>query len=353
MKNIAIIGCGTIGKTHAAAYNECKDASLAYAIDIIPEKLEAFAEEFSIPAVESNYKNILKDPQVDAVSVCLPNHLHCPVTLDALKAGKHVLCEKPIALNIIEARMMMVEAEKQNRQCVVGVVNRFNDNVNAIKKHIEDGDLGNVYHVNLAFQSYRSIPGMGRWFTTKEESGGGVMIDWGIHFVDLALYCLGSPVPTSISGVAHSELAKNMNDYVYTSMWAGPPEFDGVYDVEEVASGLLRTSGASISFEGAWARNVNTNNMYIEFLGDKGGIKLEYGGNYTIYTSSGGSLFESKQSRKASSMFENEIESFVSNITCGTKSIADISNVIASQAVLDGFYKSAELGYEVELEKVI
>ena len=350
MKKIAIIGCGTIGNTHAGVYNECKDASLVYAVDIIPEKVKAFAEKFSIPAVESDYKKILSDPDLDAVSVCLPNYLHCQVTLDALKAGKHVLCEKPIALNMTEAEAMRDEAQKQGLQCVIGVVNRFHDNVNAVKNHIENGDLGKVYHVSLAFQGYRSIPGMGRWFTTKKESGGGVMIDWGIHFVDLALYCLNSPTPISISGVAHSELARNMNDYVYTSMWAGPPEFDGVYDVEEVASGLLRTSGATICFEGAWARNVDTSNMYIEFLGDKGGIKLEYGGNYTLYTSKNGSLFETKQSRMDSSMFQSEIDSFITNISSNTKSIADISNVIVTQAVLDGFYKSAELGREVKIE---
>ena len=349
MKKIAIIGCGTIGNIHATAYNGCKDASLVSAVDIIAEKAKAFAEKFSISAVESDYKKVLSDPDVDAVSVCLPNYLHCQVTIDALKAGKRVLCEKPIALNMEEAESMRAEAEKQNRQCIIGVVNRFHDNVNAVKNHIENGDLGKVYHVNLVFQSYRSIPGMGRWFTTKKESGGGVMIDWGIHFVDLALYCLGSPVPVSISGAAHSELAKNMNDYVYTSMWAGPPEFDGVYDVEEVASGLLRTSGATISFEGSWARNVDTNNMHVEFLGDKGGIKLEYGGNYTLYTSKAGSLFETKQSRMKSSMFQAEIDSFVDNISNGTKSIADISKVIVSQAVMDGFYKSSELGREIKI----
>ncbi len=351
MKKIAIIGCGTIANTHAPAYNECEDAELVYAIDIIPEKAKAFAEKYGIPNTETDYHKVLADSNVDAVSVCLPNNLHCPVTIDALKAGKHVLCEKPIALNLKEALAMRDEAGKQNLQCVIGVVNRFNDNVNAIKNLIANGDLGKVYHVNLAFQSYRSIPGMGRWFTNKKESGGGVMIDWGIHFIDLAMYCLDSPIPISISGVAHSELAKNMEDYAYVNMWSGPLDYDGVYDVEEVASGFLRTDGPTISFEGAWARNVNTSNMYIEFLGDKGGIKLEYGADFMLYTSKNGTLFETKQLQKESSMFQNEINSFVDHITTGRKSRADISNILVSQAILDSFYKSSELGSEVKVDE--
>ena len=349
MKKIAIIGCGTIGNTHAAAFNGCEDAELVYAVDLIKAKAEAFAEKYNILNVETDYHKMLKDPEIDAVSVCLPNYLHCPVTIDALQAGKHVLCEKPIALNLEEAVSMRDEAKKQNLQCVIGVVNRFNDNVNAIKNLITNGDLGKVYHVNLSFQSYRSIPGMGRWFTNKKESGGGVMIDWGIHFIDLALYCLGSPKPISISGVAHSELAKKMEDYAYTSMWAGPPDYDGVYDVEEVATGLLRTDGPTISLEGAWARNVNTSNMNIEFLGDKGGVKLEYGADFMLYTSKDGVLFETKQSQKDSSMFQNEINSFVDHVANGGRSRADIDNILISQAILDAFYNSSELGCEVNI----
>ena len=175
------------------------------------------------------------------------------------------------------------------------------------------------------------------------------MIDWGIHFVDLALYCLESPIPLTISGVAHSELAKNMNDYAYTSMWAGPAELGGTYDVEDLASGFLRTSGPTISFEGAWARNVNTNNMYIEFLGDKGGIRLQYGADFVLYTSKGGSLFETKQTQKDSSMFQHEIDSFVKHVSDGGASVADIGNILVSQSILDSFYKSSELGREVEV----
>jgi predicted dehydrogenase len=353
MKKIAIIGCGTIAHKHAAAFNECENAELIYGIDIIPEKAKAFAEEYKIPNVGVDYREMLTDLDIDAVSLCIPNNIHCSAALDSMKAGKHVLCEKPIALNLEEATSMRDEAQKQNLKCIIGVVNRFDDNVNAIKDLIADGTLGKVYHVNLNFQSYRSIPGMGRWFTNKKESGGGVLIDWGIHFIDLALYCVGTPTPVSISGAAHSELAKTMKDYAYVKMWAGPPDYDGVYDVEEAAAGFLRTSGPTMSLEGAWARNVNSSNMYIEFLGDKGGVKLEYGAGFTLYTSKDGELFEeAKESEKdKSSMYQNEISSFVDHIISGEKSRADIDNILVSQAILDSFYKSSELGCEVKIVK--
>lgn len=350
MKKIAILGCGAIGHTHAGAFNACGGAHIEYAIDVVPEKAKAFAEKYNIPHAGTDYREALKDPSIDGVCVCLPNFLHAQVTIDALQAGKHVLCEKPIAMNLEEALAMQAAAVENKVQCVIGVVNRFNDHVNAVKELIAQGELGKVYHVDLIFQGYRSIPGMGRWFTNKKQSGGGVMIDWGIHFVDLALYCLGAPKLVSISGVAHSELAKDMKSYAYTSMWAGPPAYDGVYDVEEMVSGLLRTEGPSIAFQGAWARNINVSNMYVEFLGDKGGIRLKYGGEYVLYTSKDGALFETKRSQKETVPYQNEMAAFIECMSSGKTSRADIQQVLATQAVLDAFYESAALGREVPIK---
>ncbi len=345
---VAVIGCGSIGSVHAERYAKCDRAELGWLVDIVPQKAAALARTHGVANVTADYHEALQDPSVDAVSVCLPNDLHCPVTLDCLRAGKHVLCEKPIALDLGQAERMRAQAKSSSRQLAIGVVNRFNDYVNLVRATIAEGTLGELYHVSFTFKGYRSIPGLGGWFTTKSRSGGGVMIDWGIHFLDLVLYCTGFPVPRSVSGVAHGRLARNLKDYAFLSMW-GTPDAAGVCDVEEYASGVVRTSGPSIAFEGAWAQNVDAPSMVIDFLGDQAGIRLAYGGTYTLYTTRNGTLYETRSQRTASDMFLGEISSFVDCCLEGRTSPAHIDSVIVGQKIIDAFYESARAGAEVRL----
>ena len=345
----AIIGCGAIGNTHAERYAKSTEAELAAVVDILPERAKALAEKHRVPAALTQYRQMLKDPSIKAVSVCLPNDLHAPVTIDCLRAGKHVLCEKPPALNLKQAIAMRDEARRRRRMLAIGVVNRFNDNVNWIRDLISAGDLGQVYHVHTIFKAHRSIPGLGGWFTTRKRSGGGVMVDWGVHFIDLILYCLGGPKPLSISGVAHAKLGAKPRDYAYTSMWAGPPRYEGVCDIEEYASGLLRTSGPSVAFEGAWAQNIGEGAMFIEFLGDKAGIRLTYGGAFTIYSHRNGRLYKTEPTMRLRDMFQMEIDEFVRSTVTGKPCASHIDAVLPTQRVLDGFYRSAKAGREVRI----
>ncbi|NLL83590.1 MAG: Gfo/Idh/MocA family oxidoreductase [Lentisphaerae bacterium] len=346
--NVAIIGCGAIGSTHAQHYSKSPYGKLTAFVDIIPERARSFAEQYGGEAYE-DYRKMLKDPSIDAVSVCLPNVLHAPVTIAALKAGKHVLCEKPIAISATQAESMSAAAKAAGKTLAIGVVNRYNSNVNWIRDMIAAGDLGEVYHVHTQFRAHRSIPGLGGWFTTKEKSGGGVMVDWGVHFIDLIMYCLGVPQPLSVSGVAHARLGAKPRDYAYTNMWAGPPNYKGVCDVEEAVSGLVRTSGPSIAFEGAWAQNIGEGAMLIDFLGEKAGIRLTYGGSFTVYSHKDGRLYKTEPSMRAESMFQVEIDSFLQSAASGKPCASDIDAVIPTQKVLDAFYRSAKAGREVKI----
>ncbi|MBL8992038.1 MAG: Gfo/Idh/MocA family oxidoreductase, partial [Spirochaetia bacterium] len=210
-----------------------------------------------------------------------------------------------------------------------------------------------VYHVSLSFKSFRSIPGLGGWFTSKKNSGGGVMIDWGIHYLDLALYALGLPEPTSVSGVAHSELARDIKNYSFVNMWAGPPKPDGVYDVEEFVSGVVRTKGPSISFEGAWAQNIDKPAQYIDFLGTKAGLRLEYGKGFTLFGSEndalGSRLYEKTPRLKEHNQFHAETRGFIDGIRDGKPNRAHIDSVIISQKIIDAFYRSAAEKKEIIL----
>lgn len=347
---VAVIGCGTIADSaHVPSYAQLDSANIRYLVDIDPAKAEALKAKHDLQnaKVITDYREALNDPELHAVSVCLPNDLHKPVTLAALEAGKDVLCEKPIALSLTEATQMRDMAQAKGRILNIGVVNRFNTAVNHIKQIVEDGGLGSVYHVYCSFRSFRSIPGMGGWFTNKARSGGGVLIDWGVHFIDLILYVIGNPEILAVDGRAYQMLGKDMHGYTYKDMWAGGPYFDGVCDVDDFVTGFIRTQGPTISLNGAWAQNIDERAMYIEFLGDNGGIKLDYGGSFTYTTARDGMLMSTTPEYKTQDMFLEEIRNFIADVQNRTKSRAAIENVLITQQVLDGIYASSDAGREI------
>jgi predicted dehydrogenase len=163
----------------------------------------------------------LADPEVDAVFVLTPNYEHEAITIEALNAAKkHVFCEKPIAVSYPLALKMAEAAEKNNRILNIGVCNRYHLSVEKLRQYVEEGRFGNIYHVYCSFRSCRNIPGLGGPFTDKSKSGGGVLIDWGVHFFDLILYILGGAKVQSLTCDTYQAMAKNMKDYHHWTMWA-------------------------------------------------------------------------------------------------------------------------------------
>ncbi|SFJ59832.1 Predicted dehydrogenase [Paenibacillus sp. UNC496MF] len=347
---VAVIGCGTIARSqHIPAYNRSEAAQIKYVIDSVEERARSATELCNGAIPLTNYRDMLDDEEVEAVSICTPNAVHAPIAIDCLRAGKHVLCEKPAAATVQEARLMQEEARRSGRMLSIGVVNRFNSSVNRIKAMIELGDLGELYHCYGSFRAHRSIPGLGGPFTTKAMSGGGVLIDWGVHFLDLMLYAIGGPQVESVSGAAHGLLGRNLKEYVYVDMWAGPPDYGGVFDVEDFVTALIRTSGPTLSLNGAWAQNIGESAMFVEFLGDKGGVKLDYGGGFTYYTSREGALYEVKPTFRMANAFQEEIDSFLASIHSGIPNQAHIDRTIITSEVMDAIYRSAAERKEIRL----
>ena len=339
--NIGIIGCGNIGRTHAASIAKAGNCRVAGGCDIDPAALAAFGESFRVERRTPDYRELLGWSGIDAVTIGLPNLLHAAVTVDALRRGKHVLCEKPIALDITEAEAMARASRETGKRLMIGVVNRWSDSINRIKGIVSRGEIGNVYQVNVMFKSFRSIPRLGGWFTDKARSGGGVMIDWGVHFIDLVLFILGGPAVKAVSGKGFGVLARNPKNYRYLDMWAGPPIGGGICDVEEYASGIIRTDGACVAFQGPWAQNINEKAMYVDFLGSLGGIRLDYGAVFTVYGQAEDYLFETRPMARDSDFFVNEFRGFTEAVLNGTPSRADIAEVLPVQKVLDIFYASS------------
>ncbi len=347
---IGIIGCGTIANfQHIPAYMKNEEAEIKYFCDIIPERAEEAMKTYGCGIATADYNDVINDPEVDAISVCTPNKSHSEIAIAALKAGKHVLCEKPAARLYEEALEMQKAQHETGKVLNIGVVNRFNTNVNKIKELIDNGRLGDIHHVYISFRSHRSIPGLGGAFTTKEISGGGALIDWGVHFLDIVMYCCNDPKAKTVSAETFSKLGNPMSEYVYKDMWAGPPKLDGICDTEESITGVIRSEGPVITFNGAWAQNIGENEMFIDFMGDKGGVRLQYGGDFVLYSTENGMLSKTEYVCAQQQMFENEINSFINCIKTGEKLPSHIDKNILTSQIMDAIYRSAELHKEVEL----
>ena len=349
---VAVIGCGTIANVaHIPSYMNNPEVEIKYFCDIIPEKAQAAVEKYGCGQAVVDYHDILDDPELVAVSVCTPNRVHTTITIDFLEHGKHVLCEKPAARTYAEAKLMQDAQHKTGKVLNIGVVNRFNTAVNEIRKLIADGVLGDVYHVYVSFRAWRSIPGLGGAFTTKEIAGGGALIDWGVHYLDIVMYCTGDPKPLTVSGKAFCKLGVDMPGYVYEGMWAEDTKnLNGTYDVDDSVTGFIRTEGPTITFNGAWAQNIGIGEPYIDFLGDKAGIRLNYGGNFTLFGTKDGKLTKEIPEYDSVNMFQNEIDSFIRCIQTGEKLPSHIDQVIITARMMQAIYDSSEQDKEIKLE---
>ncbi|HIS84603.1 MAG TPA: Gfo/Idh/MocA family oxidoreductase [Candidatus Faecivicinus avistercoris] len=348
---IAIIGCGTIANSaHIPSYMNNPEAEIKYFCDIIPEKAQAAVEKYGCGTAVTDYREVLADPEIEAVSVCTPNYAHAEISIAAMRAGKDVLCEKPAARTYSEALEMLKVQRETGRILNIGVVNRFNDSVNLIKRYIDSGKLGDIFHVYVSFRAHRSIPGLGGAFTTKAIAGGGVLIDWGVHYLDIVMYCCGDPKPLTVTGEAFCKLGKDMKNYVYKNMWAeNTKNLDGTYDVDDSVTGMIRTEGPVITFNGAWAQNIGESETYIDFMGDKGGIRLQYGSNFKVYLAENGALVEYEPEFKTRDHFQNEIDAFIRCVQKREKLPSHIETVIITAQIMQAIYDSAEQHAEVKL----
>jgi predicted dehydrogenase len=164
------------------------------------------------------------------------------------------------------------------------------------------------------------------------------------------MYCLGDPKPVTVTGQAYSKLGKDLKNYAYLNMWAGPPDYSGTYDVDDFVTGMIRTEGPTISLNGAWAQNIGVQETYIDFLGDKAGIRLQYGSDFKVYSFKSGALLETEAKYHSVDMFQNEIDSFLNCIRTGEKLPSHIDTVIHSSRMIQAIYDSSESRSEIRLD---
>jgi predicted dehydrogenase len=234
-----------MGRNHAVNFRDMSEATLVAICDVNADRVAQVAQEVHPWRTYTNYEDLLADNDIDAVSLALPNALHERVVLQALEAGKHVLCEKPLAMNAAEGARMVEAARRLDRKLMMHFNYRFYPSSQAIKRAIDEGALGHIYFARTIWHRKRLIPNLGGWFTQKAMSGGGALIDLGVHRLDLALWLMGYPKPVSVTGVAYGFLGQR----------AGAAE-GKIFDVDDFAAGFIRfENGACLEIEASWATN--------------------------------------------------------------------------------------------------
>ena len=265
---VGIIGAGGMAQFHIPGFLAAGAEVIAIA-DMNPAAAEKAAARYGIKRHYKDAADMLsKHPEIDAVSVILPNKFHKPVAIQALQAGKHVFCEKPPALNAAEVVEMMAAAEKAGKSLMFNFNNRARPDCQAVMDYVRDGSVGQINSAQAKWIRRTGIPGFGGWFTTKALSGGGPLIDL-LHMVDLAFYFMGCPEPEYV-------LAKAFNDFItdkaFKGPWGIPDVAGGVTDVESAAHGFVKfKTGQVLSFQASWAEMVGREEVSVVFQGKKAG----------------------------------------------------------------------------------
>lgn len=339
---VGVIGAG-IGRSHVRGYKQVPQAQIVALCDADEERARQLAREHNIEVeIYGDYREMLDKAELDAVSIGLPNFLHAAVTIECLKAGKHVLCEKPLALNSKEAQKMADAAAKYARKCMVGQVSRFRADSLFFKKLVESGELGRLYYGHAVSMRKKGIPGYGGWFTTKDQSGGGPLIDIGVHLLDLAWWLAGKPNPVAVSGATYAEFGPRQQGI---GSW-GPRDINGTFDVEDLAVGLLRfDNGLTINLEVSWALHNRAPQMGVHLYGTEGGF--DWGEKPAIFRDINGVSTVTTPELQQIDNWAGQTAHFIQCILDDKTPDPDVNQGVTMMKMLEGLYKSAAMGKEV------
>jgi len=349
---IGVVGAGNIfTSVHKPAWTKHPEAEIVAVCDINEERAKAVAESIGIDAFYTDYRELLKRDDIDAIDICTPNLYHSEVAIAALQAGKHVFCEKPDAVSPTEAQKMADAAAASGKLLMVMRNNRFNPTSQFLKRFVDEGNMGEIYTGRCGWVRRRGIPGKGGWFTTKELSGGGPLIDLGVHFIDVAMWLMNNPKPVAVTGATYTKFANNdISDSVHSLF--GEKKDDGTFDVEDLAIGFIRfDNGASLQLEFSWASNVEQEMNFVELRGTKSGASLK-NGELKIFSEAAGQLTDTVPILRGAENVqphEENIKHFVDCLKGRAEPTLRPEQGVDMIKILSAIYESAETGREVRL----
>ncbi len=345
--NVAVIGTG-VGRYHMQDYVACPNVNLLAVCDLNREEAEYFAREYDAKYVFTDYRDLWKLEELDALSVAIPNNLHAPVTIEALEHGLHVLCEKPMATSLDDARQMVETAARVGKRLMICMSQRFRGASPALRAMVERGELGEIYYARSTWIRRRGVPvihfppggsmGRGEWFVSRDEAGGGALFDIGVHMFDLAWWLMGNPRPATVSAAT------------YRKLWVDEFARRGIrFDVDELASALVRfENGATALLDVSWAAN-QADEINVRVFGTRAGLQVY---PPVVYREPRwGELHSDTLEIKMVTDEPNPRRHFVDCIRDPEKElIASGAECLTVMAVLDAIRRSAECGHEVKVE---
>ena len=346
---VGIIGCGGIAGMHAeSSLHFPEEATLTACCDIDAAKAESFAKRFGIPHWYASCEEMLANEALDACDVCTWNSAHAPCTIAALNAGCHTICEKPMAMNAQEAQAMIDAANKAGKLLMIGFIRRHGDDARTAKSLIENGELGQVYYVKAQYLRRCGFPG--GWFGDKSRSGGGPLIDIGVHVIDLARYVMGGPKPVSVYGVTNDLMGSRWG--LRLSAWESETVVDQpIFDVENLALAMIKfENGATLQVEASFNLNIKNDVGCVELYGDKAGLELD---KFELHTIINGRNADVKLINAGSFEFGRDMDREVHNFIRAAQGleacIAPAEDGLEIMKILDAVYLSAKTGEVVKL----
>ncbi len=348
---IGVIGCGGIAHAHATAYQKLGDrVEFVACCDLVEEKAKNYANHFGFKKYYTDCYTMLKENELDAVSVCTWNSAHAECSIAALNAGCHVFCEKPMAMNTKEALAMKEAAEKNDKFLMIGFVRRHGTDARVAKGLVDNGELGDVYYAKATYLRRCGFPG--GWFGDKSRSGGGPLIDLGVHIIDLTRYIIGNPKPVSVFGAAFNKIGAREDVLRGTDEWKSMTEAEKpIFTVEDLATAMIRfENGAVLHVEASFNLNIKENLNDVSFFGSKAGYNLN---NSEIYTTMNHQLADVKIKGENNFHFERdfgrEAKNFIDTIEGKDNLIATAEDGVELMRILDAIYESAETGKSVDI----
>lgn len=348
IKNVALIGAGTISESHLSGYEQIPGITVKTICDMNAELAEMRAKQYGVANFCVDYKDVLADPEIDAVSIVTPTFTHKAIILDALRAGKHVMCEKPPALTYADALECEEAAKKAGKVLMYGFVLRFYGTYRYLKQYIVDGGLGDIYYAEAS--RMQNCSQIGGWFRDKTKSGGGCLIDAAIHQLDLMLYFMGYPKVVSVKGYTSDvnkdlpELVKDSGDgYVSVSNTQIPRT------IESFAAAMITFEGGkSLFIKAAHIANTLRRDTCLDLLGDKGGASITNDELRLLNIDESYRFVESEPViNNDTNIFEAELQHFVDCCNGQANCITNAHEGSEIMKILNAIYESAEKGVEI------
>ena len=345
---VGVIGVGGIAKTHFPGWKNSPDAELVAVADVDAATVKRVADAEGISLRYDKPEDLIANKDLDIVDVCTPNAYHAPLSIKALQAGKHVICEKPLAPTPADIKKMIAARDKSGKLLMTAQHFRFEGSARALKAEIDSGVLGEVYHAR-SWMLRRSGAPTRPGFIMKKHSGGGPCIDIGVHILDLTLWMMGNPRPVSVSGVTQDRLRRLPNAF---SDWGGPIPKE--WDVEEFASAFIRfKNGGTLILECSWLLHHKTKgeDMQMWLYGEKGGS--HWPSNELLSTNNKSKQHMNTQLTNTFGLGEPhaaECVAFADAVAHGKPSPVPAEQSLDVITILDGLYRSAASGKEVALE---